>query len=640
VTKYRILCLALLIAAVGLGALQIGMKGERYALDGMDYYQRGEYRNAITQFLAADRAADGSVPEYHYWLGRLFIAVADTSNAMLWLDRYLQSEDQEFRRQVNDYIEIIKRQDKIFERFVPRPLPGYLNSRNSDYGAVVDPAGKYLYFTSLRPDRYDKENIWRAEIFKTGYGKPELVAELASDKNEAFGCFSSSGEEAWVFGNFESGKLDGDIYSMTLDKKWSTPVNAWQFNSSQVETHPMVYEDRLMFFASSREGGIGGTDLYVSEKIGETWSEPQNLGPVVNSPENEQTPFLDYDGRTLFFASNGHPGFGGYDLFKAYRKGDTWQDWSIPENLGLPANSIRNDRYFYHRPDSNEGFISSDRAAVGFEKILQTNFIFTIPPSYLIQDSTGTKISIEIREEIATRPELLDSNVPTLEEPDLTTDYGLQTEAVEVAVDVKKYVSVTGRVTDDKGNPIQTDIEFTGSVDDERYKDVASSNPSGYYKLELPLTDLYGVVVNQEGYMLLEREVPIPQDGSPVFLNLTLQPLVVKKVFVFDNILFDFDSSRIKPESLPILDNIVVTMLNNPELTVEISGHTCNIGTAVYNQGLSERRAKSVVDYLISKGIDKTRLTYKGYGLTKPLNGNANEAERKKNRRVEVKVLE
>lgn len=633
-SKYLILCVLLLILGVNLAGLQ----GERYALEGMDFYHRGEYRNAITQFLAADKAAGGEVPEYHYWLGRLYIAEADTTNALRWLNRYLESGDPEYQSQVSTYIEIINRQGKIFERMNIRSLPGYLNSRNSDYGAVVDTSGKYLYFTSLRPARYDKENIWRAEIFKTGYGRPELVTELATDKNEAFGCLSSSGDGAWIFGNFESGKLDGDIYYMTKDKKWSTPVNAWQFNSSQVETHPMAYEDRLMFFATSREGGYGGMDLYVSEKIGETWSEPQNLGPIINTADNEQTPFLDYDGKTLFFASNGHPGFGGYDLFKAYRKGDSWQDWSLPENLGLPTNSIRNDRYFYHSPDSNQGFISSDRAAVGFEKILQTNFVFTIPPSYIVEDSTGTRISVEIRDEIATRPELIDSTVPTLEEPDLDTQFDvvLEPETIVVKVDV----SVAGRVTDEQGNPIETELEFTGIVDSESYKDVATSNSRGYYQILLPPTDRYSLVINAEGYMLLEREVPIPADGSAVFLNLVLQKLEVKKVFVFDNILFDFDSARIKPESLPILDNIVITMLNNPELKVEISGHTCNIGTATYNQGLSERRAKSVVEYLTSKGIDSTRFTWKGYGLTKPLNDNADEAQRKKNRRVEVKVLE
>ncbi len=629
-TKQLCLSLILLIIIGGLAALTIGMKGERYALDGMDFYHRGEYKKAINQFLLADQAANGSVPEYHYWLGRLYIAEADTANTMYWLDQYVRSGDQEFRRQVDDYIRIINRQDKIFERMNVRPMPSYFNSRNSDYGAVVDPTGRYVYFTSLRPSRFDKENIWRAEIFQSGYGRPELVTELATDKNEAFGSFDVDGIGAWIFGNFEPGKIDGDIYHIEYSKKWSAPENAWQFNSPQVETHPMAFGDSLMFFASSREGGFGGMDIYVSEKVNGIWTEPQNLGPIINTSQNEQTPFLLYDGRTLFFASDGHPGFGGYDLFKAYRKGDSWQDWSIPENLGLPANSIRNDRYFYHIPGTNEGFISSYRAGANFEKIYGINFVFTVPPSYVVEDSTGTYISIDIIEEEPVPPDTL----VAWEEPEEPE------EPVEPEIPKPSFITITGRVIDDQGDPVQTEIQFSGIVDDERYTDYTTTDEDGEFSIILPFTDRYNLVINQEGYLLYSDQITIPEDGSPVELNIILQKLEVKKVFVFENILFFFDSSRVKPESVPILDDLVITLLSNPEINVEISGHTCDIGTAVYNQGLSERRAKAIVDHLIAKGIAKERLTWKGYGLTRPVNENKNEEERKKNRRVEVRVLE
>ena len=123
-------------------------------------------------------------------------------------------------------------------------------------------------------------------------------------------------------------------------------------------------------------------------------------------------------------------------------------------------------------------------------------------------------------------------------------------------------------------------------------------------------------------------------------MNLTLKALEVKKVFVFQNILFDFDKASLKPESLPIVDEIVVTMLSNPEIKIEISGHTCDIGKDSYNLELSKRRAKTIVDYLVTKGVEATRLTSEGYGETKPLNGNKTLKERQQNRRVEVKVLQ
>lgn len=223
-----------------------------------------------------------------------------------------------------------------------------------------------------------------------------MVEDLSTDKNEAFGCFSAEPQGAWIFGNYESNKRDGDIYFAPRTDKWFQPQNISQLNSSQVETHPMGFRDRLLFFASSREGGYGGTDIYVSELIGGVWTQPQNLGPMINTPDNEQTPFLDWDGRTLFFSSRGHPGFGGYDMFKAYRIGTGWQEWSLPENLGLPVNSTRNDRYFYHVRGSNEGYMSSDRQVSGFEKIYQINFALTSPASYLIRDDDGTVSNVDI----------------------------------------------------------------------------------------------------------------------------------------------------------------------------------------------------------------------------------------------------
>ncbi|MDP3113728.1 MAG: OmpA family protein [Candidatus Cloacimonadaceae bacterium] len=630
--KYAFLSFVLLIIMVTLGAIQIGLKGERYALEGMDYYHRGDYKRAIDQFKAADHSANGEVPEYHYWLGRLYIAREDTTNAMSWLARYVQSGDKEFRTSVDDYIEIIRRQAMIFEKVNLRPMPRHFNSRNSDYGAVVDPWGKYLYFTSLRPSRFDKENIWRSEILRStsgaviGYGRPELVNELITDGNEAFGSFAADGSGAYIFGNYEQSKLDGDIYYSEYNKKWSPPDNILPLNSSQVDTHPMVYDDSIVFFTSSRDDGFGGTDLYVSEKTGGFWSSPQNLGPRINTSKNEQTPFLDYDGRTLFFASNGHPGFGGYDLFKAVKIGSSWQEWSIPENLGLPMNSIRNDRYFYHNRDSNEGFISTDRTAEGFEKIVQLSFKNTIPSSYVIDDGTGSRISIP----------MIDEPVPaiSLVTPDKITG------AIEKPL-VPPPFAIWGKVTDDDGNPLSVELEITGIVDGQTHKDIVVSDKEGNFEIKLPYAENYTLIINEDGYFNYTQDFSPPKTGQPFKLDISLKKLEVERPpIIFHNIQFAFDKAVIKESSLPFINEIVVTLLNNPEIKVEISGHTCNIGKAKYNLDLSKRRAKAVVDYLIEKGIEKDRLRSEGFGLSKPLNKNSTIAERALNRRVEVKVIE
>ena len=615
------LLLLLLILAVS-GNL-FAQRGARYAQEGLEYYNRGQYESAINEFIAADKAANGSVPLYHYWLARLHIAVQDVPNAMLWMDKYLESGDDAYVREIRGYQEILHHSDKIFSSVDMRALPSYLGSRNSDYGAVMQPQGGYLYFTSLRPSRKDKENIWRAEAFESGYGRPEIVNTWSTDANEAIGSFSTDGNTAYLFGNYDKRKIDGDIYTSTYDGKWSKPENLEAVNSPAVDTHPFVFEDQIMFFTSSREGGYGGTDIWYSLNIDGEWQEPVNAGPQINTEKNEQTPALlcieqdlmvdgklrHYREYALFFASDGHVGFGGYDLYKAVHEGPGWNSWNLPQNLGLPINSIRDDRYFNLCTDSNQVFFSSDRGAANFEKMFVAYSEFTIPGYKVQEDDDGNRIYVPVDTEI--------EGVPRGET-----------------------ITFMGRLTDEQGNPVVADITFSGYPNDKLYKKVVTTDEDGYYEITVPWADPYHVMINPDGYMLHQQRVPAPKDDKPVELNFVIKPLVLDKVFVFNNIQFDFDKATIKSESHEILNDIVITMLNNPEVSLEISGHTCSIGDADYNQGLSERRAKAVVDYLIAKKIEKKRLQYKGFGESKPLNDNSTPAKRALNRRVEVKVID
>ncbi len=614
----KLLILISFAAAIGILAA-IGLQGERYAISGIEYYQRGDYQNAIRDFLAADRAANSQVPQYHFWLGRLYIAQNDTLNASAWLNKYLQTEDPEFREDARNYLKIIHRQHRIFEKVSLRSIPRYLQSRNSDYGAVVSPDGKCLYYTSLSPARTEKENIWRSERLATGWGRPYLVEELNTDKNEALGSFSSDGQIAYLFGNYKRGQIDGDIYSSVLrNGKWQDPQPVDEVNSPYVEAHPYVYNDEVMFFTSSREGGQGKFDIWVSEFDGASWGEPVNLGPVINSPGNEQTPFLTYDGRTLFFASDHHPGFGGFDLFKAVKLGEGWQDWSLPENLGLPVNSIRNDRAFFHIPGSNEAFVSTDRAADGFEKFMNISLRYSSPPSYLVEDEvTGEEIVVVVTPQGDIPEDEIDPSAAVPEE--------------------EQYVTVGGRLRDQDGRPLAGEIEFSTQINSEVYRDAAVADEDGYYEIELPLSDSYTVIVNKETYMLHTQELPL-DSAEDVRLDIVLEELELNKVFSFENILFKFDSAVLKYEAYAVMDEIVLTMLNNSWLKLDIAGHTCDIGSERHNLKLSKARSAAVFAYLIEKGIEADRLSHEGYGELRPLNKNENEAQRKQNRRVEFTV--
>ena len=642
-SKTRItILIALLLLTCTASFAALGLQGERYAISGMEYYQRGDYHAAIKDFIAANNAADGSRPEYLFWLGKLNIAVSDTSKALGWFDKYLKTNDTQNKQETLDYIRILNRQDSIFDRISWRGMPSYLSSRNSDYGSLLSPDGKYLWFTSLAPTRFEKENIWRAEKLATGWGRPYPVDELNTDKNEAIGSFSTDGKTAYIFGNYKRNQVDGDIYYSTFDGKWQEPIAIDAVNSPQVEAHPMVWRDSLMFFSSSRDGGYGEFDIYLSIKKDGVWGEPTNLGSQINTTGSEQTPFLDTDGRTLFFSSNNHPGFGGYDVFRAVRIGKGWQNWSDPDNLGIPVNTIRNVRHFSTVENSNEALMSSDRKADGFEKMYALNLSFTIPASYILTDpDSGEKqvVTVGADGDIILGPTGEVVAVVTETGEIVTPGEGDYVPEVPVVIE-PEFFTMFGRITDENGKPLVADLEFSTTIDGKTFKEVVSTDEKGYFTTSLPLADKYHVVVNKEGYMLQAKDITIPQDGSPVSFNLSLEKLEVTKVFVFQNILFDFDKDSIKQESLAIVDEIVVTMLSNPEIKIEISGHTCDIGRETYNLELSERRAKSVVEYLVAKGVDASRLTSQGFGESNPLNGNENLAERQLNRRVEAKVME
>ncbi|MCK4694803.1 MAG: OmpA family protein, partial [Candidatus Cloacimonetes bacterium] len=372
--------------------------------------------------------------------------------------------------------------------------------------------------TSARLAEKGKDNIWMVEKVAGEWVDPVLINNLSTNRNESLGSFSEDESVGYLFANYLSDSKMGDIYmSRKHDKGWEKPGLVSGVNTEKIELQPSVFEDRIMFFASNRDGGFGELDLYVSEKVGGSWSKPENLGPVINTQEFEETPFLEWDGKTLYFASNGHPGLGGFDIFKSEKIGETWQDWSKPENLGLVINSVKDERYFYRSPLSNIAYISSNRfIGLGHEDIYCVNI---------------------------TPPEII------------------------------------------------------------------------------------------------EEEPPPPALVEPEE-DIVLEDLQVDEVIVIDNIYFEFDKAILLEKSFPTLDYLVKELLKNPQLTVEISGHTDDIGSNEYNLNLSLERAVSVIDYLIEKGVPADNLISKGYGEEDPIADNSTDEGRSQNRRVEMKIVD
>ena len=459
-------------------------------------------------------------------------------------------------------------------------FPEYLNSEYSDFAPIVSPDGNYLYFTSARKCQALKENIFVSEKIGGTWGKPQPVKTLLTNNNESLNSFSTDSKYAYLFGNYEGRGKSGIYRTDLVQTAFTTPEKIEAVSSNYSELQPYVFEDRVMFFTSNRPGSIGGYDLWVSENIN-GWQEPINLGSVINTINDEQTPFVSWDGQTLFFASNGHSSFGGFDIFRAKKSGSSWTDWEAPINLGPEINTIYNERHYYRVEDSNVAYISSDRA-----------------------NGKGGEDNYKV---VILNEEYLDG------------------------------IRIYGEVKDDKGQPVSADINWSFTYKDKDMVNVIQSNADGFYNLYLPRIDSVYITITKPNYQSYDNSILF--ENSIDELNYDIEILLLEETnYVINNIYFDFDKAVLKEESFPSLDKLVNTIMTNKDIEVCIIGYTDDVGSAAYNQKLSERRAKAVYQYLIDNGIDKEILNYRGEGQDNPIAPNDTDENRQLNRRVEFNV--
>jgi outer membrane protein OmpA-like peptidoglycan-associated protein len=309
----------------------------------------------------------------------------------------------------------------------------------------------------------------------------------------------------------------------------------------------------------------------------------ENLGPEINTIGDENAPFIHADNQTLYFTSGGHLGYGGSDLFMAKKQS---KGWSKPVNLGFPINTIENEGSLVIAADGKTAFYTSDRS-----------------------DSRG----------------------------------GLDLYSFELREDVRpaRTLWVKGKVFDKK---TQKGLPSAVELTDLSTRDVISrvqTDATGNYLVTLPVGKDYAFNVKRKGYLFFSENFPLSQKApdSTYNIDIPLQPLEADASIVLKNIFFDLGKFDLKPESTIELDNIFQLLKENPTLKIQISGHTDNIGKATDNMTLSNNRAQAVVKYLVSKGIEPARLTFKGYGATKPVADNATEEGKARNRRTELQVI-
>jgi outer membrane protein OmpA-like peptidoglycan-associated protein len=618
-----------------------------------------------------------------YWIGKSYQFGLDFDRALQYFNLYKQKYAAKSNFQGRDKVDIALVDRAIHEcnngkKYVATPM-NYsivnigreINSEYDDYAPVLSEKEDEIVFTSRRKDDnlnqdVDIDNLPFEDIFiakKQGgtwsYAKNigDKINTLYHNSNLAI---SADGQLLFIV-NDENG---GDIYYCELqsDGTFGEPKPLpGGINSTFQEASVSISKDETaLYFSSDRPGGYGGKDIYkaVKNSKGE-WGSVKNLGTTINTAYDDDGPFIDYDGVTLFFSSKGHDGMGGFDIYRTKFDAAT-NKWDTPVNLGYPINTPDNDVYFIASADTKRAYYSSVRddgqgyldiyvitASEGIknatpvvEKKPEPPVVQTPPPvvkkdtvvAVVKKDPPKEEPKVEPKKEPVVVPKK-DPIPPPKKEP-----------VVAAKKEIKPLKYVVSVVDAESKSPLNAKTKLVGQRDNII---VASTNSKpGVYEFNVTNATAkdYRLSVEIDGYVFLNQNLKL--DGASekektVTRTVEMRKIAIGVTSVLRNLYFDYDKWKFKTESYTELNKLESMLRQNQNMKIEISGHTDNYGKWDYNKFLSQRRAEAVKDYLTKKGIDPRRVKATGYGETKPLASNDDEnGGRELNRRVEFKVLQ
>lgn len=521
-----------------------------------------------------------------------------------------------------------------------------INSESWDYAPVVNADETVMVFTTRRQDGNLNENVfddnfYYEDIFisKKSNGKWGQAQNIGSVINTKYHDsnlgFSPDGKTLYLY----SDEGNGDIYYSNLlaEDTWSTPVEIGDNINSEGYNEKSVSQSadgNVLFFVSNRPGGYGGFDIYYSikNKKGE-WGVSKNIGDEINTQFDDDGPFIQADGKTLYFSSRGHDGMGGYDIYKTTYD-SLKESWSAPENLGYPLNSPDDDIYFVMTEDGETGYYASVRDdGMGYNDIYRV----TVNKSGEKEEKIASKNEDPIEEKPT---EEVEKDVTGVEVKETTPEPEPESEPEPVP---DAPVKLLVRVIDESGQTLNAEVEVKSAGDNVL---VAGKNLSegiyGFSIIRDQPTD-FMLSVEKSGYIFQNKRITIPAAGveeREIRETIRLRKPSTGTTTVLRNVYFEFGSTKFTIESYDELNKMVNFFEQNPGVKVEIAGHTDNIGDNAYNKKLSQLRANKVVNYLTKKGIDKRRVIAKGYGEERPIVSNDDEVMgREINRRVEFKIL-
>ncbi|MDH5368335.1 MAG: OmpA family protein [Cyclobacteriaceae bacterium] len=498
-------------------------------------------------------------------------------------------------------------------------LSDNVNSEYKEYKPLLSPDGEVLYFSRKNhPENTggieDDEDIWYSEKHpETGeWMKAKNIGSILNNEGPNFvSSITPDGKSVvLLLGNtfMENGKMAAGVSVSTKQNgEWTKPKKLEiknEYNYSDKSYFYLNNSRKVLLMSVMREDTKGGLDMYVSFlEDDSTWTEPLNIGADVNTAGDEVSPFMAADDQTLYFSSNGYSGFGGSDVFAVKRLDDTWTKWSNPENMGNTINSEYEDLFFYIPVKSDKAYYSRGVSADDVD-------IYSVDlPLYVMPE---------------------------------------------------QIVSVKGQLLDAKtGEPISAKIIYERLSDGKELGISLSDSSTGNYELLLPAGEIYGIRAEANGYISENQNLDltnwkdgdkkidhedfslksIDDEDKPLEKDLELVPIEKDAVVTLNNVFFDFDNADLKSESKPELNRLVETLTTRSTMIIEVDGHTDSTGSEDYNLILSERRAKAVANYLIQQGVDTDRVIVKYFGESQPVTTNSTQESRRKNRRVEFKIM-
>lgn len=566
------------------------------------YRALGYLPKAVSQLEAAANPKKGSpAPESLFALGELYWQLGRYQEAKDKLEAFLATNPRQ-KPLVEAADKMVKGSAFALEQlanpqdFNPEPLPAQVNKFPLQFFPALTVDERTLIFTGRKgSDPRDLEDIYVARKDEQGqWSEPESLSDVINTEyNEGTATITADGRTL-IFtscqGRRSYGRCDLFISYKTGDS-WSEPQNLGAgVNSKHWETQASLSADgRTLYFVSDKPGGKGGTDIWVSRRGDDgTWAEAENVGAPINTPGNEMSPFIHANGQTIYFSSNTHTSMGGYDLFMTEKQ--EGGGWAQPRNLGYPINTHEDQFSLFVTADGAKGYYTQEKSLNG-QPVSGSIYKFELPESVRVQNRSSF---------------------------------------------------VTGRVYNGQTKkPVGATVQLYNLNTQQMEQQVTADAKNGSYYMVLTEGAPYALYVSHPGYLFKSLSFDFGKGGDlkPVTLDVLLDPIRSGMITRLSNIFFETDKHEIQPRSETELQRVVSFLEQNPEVRIEVAGHTDDVGNASYNQQLSEKRAQAVHQWLIKAGISPDRLRAKGYGQSQPQVPNTSDENRQQNRRIEFKVL-